>query len=96
MRGGVVLGEFATLVDPHRDIPPQIVRLTGITTAMVHDAPAIDAVLPMFLEFCRGAVLVAHNAGFDIGFLKAAAGAVRYRLAAARRCCARCDWPAGC
>ena len=71
--GGAILGEFATLVDPRRDIPPQIVRLTGITTAMVHDAPPIEAVLPMFLEFCRGAVLVAHNAGFDIGFLKAAA-----------------------
>ncbi len=81
VRGGVVLAEFATLVDPRRDIPPQVVRLTGITTAMVHDAPPIEAVLPMFLEFCRGAVLVAHNAGFDIGFLKAAA--------------ARCDmvWP---
>lgn len=79
--GGTILGEFATLVDPRRDIPPQIVRLTGITTAMVHDAPPIGAVLPMFLEFCRGAVLVAHNAGFDIGFLRAAA--------------ARCDitWP---
>ena len=69
----MVLGEFATLVDPGRDIPPQIVRLTGITTAMVHDAPTIDAVLPMFLEFSRGAVLVAHNAGFDIGFPRAAA-----------------------
>jgi DNA polymerase-3 subunit epsilon len=73
VRGGVVLGEFATLVDPGRDIPPQIVALTGITTAMVCNAPVIDAVLPMFLEFARGAVLVAHNAGFDIGFLKAAA-----------------------
>ncbi|CAN5641570.1 DEDD exonuclease domain-containing protein [soil metagenome] len=73
VRGGVVLGEFATLVDPQRAIPPQIVRLTGITTAMVCDAPTISAVLPMFLEFSRGAVLVAHNAGFDIGFLKAAA-----------------------
>jgi DNA polymerase III subunit epsilon len=73
VRGGVVLGEFATLVDPERDIPPQIVRLTGITTAMVCDAPTIDAVLPMFLEFAGGAVLVAHNAGFDIGFLRAAA-----------------------
>jgi DNA polymerase III subunit epsilon len=73
VRGGVVLGEFATLVDPQRDIPPQIVRLTGITTAMVCDAPTIDAVLPMFLEFARDAVLVAHNAGFDIGFLRAAA-----------------------
>ncbi|AQT82732.1 hypothetical protein B1R94_11070 [Mycolicibacterium litorale] len=73
VRGGEVLGEFATLVDPGRSIPPQIVQLTGITTAMVRDAPTIAAVLPMFLEFARGAVLVAHNAGFDIGFLKSAA-----------------------
>ncbi|MCV7412836.1 DEDD exonuclease domain-containing protein [Mycobacterium florentinum] len=76
VRGGVVLGEFGTLVDPQRSIPPQIVQLTGITTAMVSDAPTIDAVLPMFLEFAgleHGAVLVAHNAGFDIGFLRAAA-----------------------
>ncbi|MFZ1176368.1 MAG: DEDD exonuclease domain-containing protein, partial [Mycobacterium sp.] len=73
VRGGVVLGEFATLVDPQRSIPPQIVQLTGITTAMVCDAPTIDAVLPMFLEFAGSAVLVAHNAGFDIGFLRAAA-----------------------
>ncbi|CPR03722.1 exonuclease, DNA polymerase III, epsilon subunit family [Mycobacterium bohemicum DSM 44277] len=47
VRGGAVLGEFATLVDPRRNIPPQIVQLTGITTAMVRDAPTIDAVLPM-------------------------------------------------
>ncbi|MBU3750450.1 MAG: hypothetical protein FGM52_08355, partial [Mycobacterium sp.] len=73
VRGGEVIGEFATLVDPQRGIPPQIVELTGITTAMVRDAPTIAAVLPMFLEFARGAVLVAHNAGFDIGFLRAAA-----------------------
>jgi DNA polymerase-3 subunit epsilon len=73
VRAGVVLGEFATLVDPQRSIPPQIVQLTGITTAMVCDAPTIAAVLPMFLEFARGAVLVAHNARFDMGFLRAAA-----------------------
>ncbi|BBZ04003.1 hypothetical protein MCHIJ_34400 [Mycolicibacterium chitae] len=73
VRGGEVLGEFATLVDPRRSIPPQIVHLTGITTAMVRAAPTIEAVLPMFLEFARGAVLVAHNAGFDMGFLRAAA-----------------------
>ncbi|MGA8545630.1 MAG: exonuclease domain-containing protein, partial [Mycobacterium sp.] len=73
VRGGVVLGEFATLVDPQRSIPPQIVHLTGITTAMVCDAPTIGAVLPMFFEFARGAVLVAHNARFDVGFLRAAA-----------------------
>jgi DNA polymerase III subunit epsilon len=73
VRAGVVLGEFATLVDPQRSIPPQIVQLTGITTAMVCDAPTIAGVLPMFLEFARGAVLVAHNARFDMGFLRAAA-----------------------
>ncbi len=73
VRGGEIIGELATLIDPGRAIPPQIVQLTGITTAMVCDAPRIESVLPAFLEFCRGAVLVAHNAGFDIGFLRAAA-----------------------
>ena len=73
VRGGQVIGEFATLVDPGREIPPKIVELTGITTAMIRDAPQIAAVLPMFLEFARGAIMVAHNAGFDIGFLRSAA-----------------------
>lgn len=72
VRGGEVLGEFSTLVDPGCEIPPQIVSLTGITQAMVADAPSIDAVLPAFLEFAEGSVLVAHNASFDTGFLKAA------------------------
>jgi len=71
--GGEVLGEFATLVDPGREIPPEIVRITGITTALVCAAPRIDAVLPAFLEFAAGAVLVAHNARFDTAFLRAAA-----------------------
>lgn len=73
VRGGVVLGELQTFVDPGCAIPPFIQTLTGITDAMVRDAPRIDAALPAFLEFARGAVLVAHNARFDIGFLKAAA-----------------------
>src|SRR3954471_1594066 len=72
IRGGQVLGEFQTLVDPGRAIPPYISVLTGITTMMVAAAPRIGAVLPGFLEFARGAVLVAHNAPFDLGFLKAA------------------------
>lgn len=72
VRGGEVLGEFATLVNPDRGIPPSVVTITGITEAMVVDAPRVDAVLPAFLEFCRGCVLVAHNAPFDIGFLRAA------------------------
>ncbi len=72
VRGGEVLGEFATLVDPGVPIPPFITVLTGITQQMVVAAPRIGEALPSFLEFARGAVLVAHNAPFDIGFLKAA------------------------
>nr|WP_281371987.1 DEDD exonuclease domain-containing protein [Modestobacter versicolor] len=72
VRGGQVVGEFQTLVDPGTEIPPYISVLTGITSMMVATAPRIDAVLPAFLEFARGTVLVAHNAPFDLGFLKAA------------------------
>ncbi|MHB1489758.1 MAG: exonuclease domain-containing protein, partial [Cellulomonas sp.] len=72
VRGGEVLGELQTLVDPGTPVPAFISALTGITTAMVHGAPRIDAVVPAFAEFIRGSVLVAHNAPFDIGFLKAA------------------------
>lgn len=73
IRGGEVIAEFATLVDPGRSIPPYIVELTGITTAMLIGAPRIERVLPAFLEFAHGSVLVAHNARFDTGFLRAAA-----------------------
>ncbi len=72
VRGGEVVGEFATLVDPGRGIPPEIVSLTGITDTMVYAAPRLDAVLPAFLEFAKGAVLVAHNAGFDTNFVRKA------------------------
>lgn len=75
VRGGEVLGEFQTLVNPGVPVPAQITVLTGITNAMVLPAPRIDEVLPTFLEFVRGAVLVAHNAPFDVGFLRAAARA---------------------
>lgn len=75
VRGGEVLAEFQTLVDPGGPVPAMIATLTGITTSMVRGAPSIREVLPSFLEFIRGSVLVAHNAGFDVGFLKAAAAA---------------------
>ncbi|MDX6326143.1 MAG: polymerase subunit epsilon [Nocardioidaceae bacterium] len=70
VRGGEVLGEFQTLVNPHRMIPAFIAVLTGITDRMVASAPPIEQVLPQFLEFAAGTVLVAHNAPFDVGFLK--------------------------
>ena len=70
VRGGEVLGEFQTLVNPRTEIPPFIAVLTGITNSMVATAPSIDSALPAFLEFASGSVLVAHNAPFDVGFLK--------------------------
>ncbi|SDF58746.1 DNA polymerase-3 subunit epsilon [Cellulosimicrobium cellulans] len=81
VRGGEVLGEFQTLVDPGVPVPAFVARLTGITSSMVATAPRIESVLPSFLEFARGAVLVAHNAPFDISFLKAACRSAGY------------DWP---
>lgn len=73
VRGGERVGEFQTLVNPGVPVPAFIARLTGISTAMVADAPRIEEVVPTFLEFIRGSVLVAHNAPFDISFLRAAA-----------------------
>src|ERR1700712_3646089 len=72
VRGGEVIGEMQTLVRPGTPIPAFIAVLTGITDAMVARAPRLEAALPAFLEFACGAVLVAHNAPFDLGFLKAA------------------------
>ena len=74
VRAGEVLGEFQTLVNPHARIPPFIAVLTGITNSMVSQAPSIESVLPSFLEFAAGSVLVAHNAPFDVGFLRWFAG----------------------
>jgi DNA polymerase-3 subunit epsilon len=72
VRGGEVIGELATLVDPGTGIPPAIVALTGITERMITGAPRLGTVLPTLLEFCAGAVLVAHNSPFDVGFLREA------------------------
>lgn len=78
-RGGEVIGEFQSLVKPEESvISPFVSRLTGITHAMVDDAPSIRSVLPSFLEFSIGAVLVAHNAPFDIGFLRSACEKLDY------------------
>jgi DNA polymerase III subunit epsilon len=70
VRSGERLGEFQTLVRASEPIPLFISVLTGITDAMVADAPRIEQALPSFLEFARGSVLVAHNAPFDVGFLR--------------------------
>jgi DNA polymerase-3 subunit alpha (Gram-positive type) len=72
IRGGSIVDRFHSLVRPRRGIPDRITRLTGITEEMVRDAPPAREVLARFAEFLGRAVLVAHNASFDAGFLEAA------------------------
>lgn len=72
VRGGEVLGTFQTMVHPGCGIPPRITVLTGITEMMVMNAPPIDQVLPTFLDFVGGSVIVGHNVRFDLAFINAA------------------------
>ena len=68
--GGEIVDRFSTFINPERPIPYNITKLTSITDTMVANADTVDIVLPKFLEFCKGSVLVAHNAKFDTGFIK--------------------------
>ena len=70
IRAGEVVGSWDALVNPGRDIPWNVVRLTGITDAMVADKPGLMEALPGFLDFIEGCVLVAHCANFDLHFLR--------------------------
>ncbi|WP_425807618.1 DNA polymerase III subunit alpha [Desulfitobacterium sp. Sab5] len=70
LQGGKVIDEFSCFVNPEKPIPARVVEVTNITDDMVKDAETIDQVFPKILDFMNGSVLVAHNAEFDIGFLK--------------------------
>ena len=94
VRGGEFLGTFQTLVNPGRAIPPQITMLTGLSDVLVSNAPRIEAVLGTLIDFVGDSVIVGHNVGFDVGFLRAAcqragrpplAGTVVDTVALARR-----------
>ena len=65
-----VIDEFSTFVNPEKPIPQRVVEVTNITDEMVKNAPTIEEILPKVLEFVGDSILVAHNADFDIGFLK--------------------------
>lgn len=71
MREGKEIDRFSTFIDPHERIPYNIQQLTNITDDLVRGAPDIEEMLPKFIDFVGDAVLVAHNARFDIGFLQA-------------------------
>ncbi len=67
---GKITERFSTFVNPQVPIPFEIEQLTGISDEMVLGAPVMEAILPDFLEFCKGCVLIAHNASFDAGFIE--------------------------
>ncbi len=80
VRNGEVLEEFCEFVNPEKPIPQRVQEITNITDDMVKDAPTIEEIFPKVLEFIKGTVLVAHNATFDIGFLKTVAKDLGYEF----------------
>lgn len=77
---GKLTEEFTTLIKPDYPITQEIIKITGITEEMVKDSPKIGAVIPDFMKFIDGAILVAHNAEFDTKFIKRFAGAEEYEV----------------
>ena len=67
---GEIVERFSELINPHEPIPLEIEKLTSISDSMVQDKEDITVILPKFLEFCKGCVLVAHNAKFDTSFIR--------------------------
>ena len=70
VENGMITEKFSEFVNPERPIPFELEKLTSINDRMVEDAPNISVILPKFMDFCGGSVLVAHNADFDTGFIR--------------------------
>ena len=70
IKNGEIIDTFETFVNPEKPIPEEVVNVTHITDDMVKDSPTIDKIMPKVLEFMGNSVLVAHNADFDIGYMK--------------------------
>jgi len=80
LKDGKVIDQFSCFVNPKKPIPARVIEVTNITDDMVKDAETIDQVFPKLLDFIEGSVLVAHNAEFDIGFLKHNAKVLGYEF----------------
>ena len=80
IRGGKIAEQWTTLVKPSKPLTEENTKLTGITDEMLADAPKIGEVLPDFMKFIDGTVLVAHNADFDMSFLRRDAAAEEYEV----------------
>ena len=70
VKNGEIIDEYTTFVNPEKPIPFNVQELTHITDEMVADAPKMSQMIPEFLEFCKGCILVAHNAHFDVSFIE--------------------------
>ena len=80
IKEGQIIDEFSCFVNPEKPIPPQVTEVTKITNEMVKDAETIDKVMPKLIEFIGDSVIVAHNADFDMGFLKYNATKLGFKL----------------
>ena len=80
VKNGEVLDQFSCFVNPQKHIPQRVTEVTNITDDMVKDAETIDVVFPKILDFIKDSVLVAHNAPFDMGFLKQNAKTLGYEF----------------
>jgi len=80
IQDGKVIDEFCCFVNPQKPIPTRVIEVTNITDDMVKDAETIEQVFPKMLDFIKGSVLVAHNAEFDINFLKHNANVLGYEI----------------
>ncbi len=80
VKNGEVIDEFSCFVNPEKPIPQRVVEVTNITDDMVKDAETIDKVFPKILEFLGDSIIVAHNAKFDVGFLKQNAKVLGYEF----------------
>ncbi len=94
VQNGKIVDKFSTFVNPQVPIPFRIEQLTSINDSMVIDAPVIADILPEFLEFCEGCVMVAHNADFDMSFIKKTARGWIFH--ASRRLWIRLPWRVSC